>query len=66
MKGESKNIRLSTNNGGPPRSSVGIELDHRVPLTYGRYDTQLLVPSEFAALLEVGLRVILTLEQNGK
>jgi hypothetical protein len=63
---ECKNIRLSTTSGRPARSAVGIELNHNVPLTFGHYDIQLLVPAEFATLLEVGLPVTVTLDPSEK
>jgi hypothetical protein len=39
-------------------------LDHNVPLTYHLYDIRLYVPTEFANLLEIGLPIIVTLEQE--
>lgn len=65
LTGKCKDIRLKPNNGQPARCFVQVELDHDIPLTHGVYDVHLLVPTEFAALLEVGLAVTLTLEQSG-
>jgi hypothetical protein len=63
MRGECKNIWFP-NNGSPARCMVRVELDHDIPLEYGRSDIQLLVPAEFATLLEVGLPLTLILEQS--
>jgi hypothetical protein len=65
LRGECKNIKLSTNNGVPARCLVQVEMDHDIPVTYDLYDVQLFVPTEFATLFEVGLPVTITLEQNG-
>jgi len=65
LRGECKNIKLTSTNGEPVRCLIGVELDHNIPLTCHRYDIQILVPTEFASLLEVGLPLTLTLEQNG-
>jgi hypothetical protein len=43
---------------------IKIELDRNVSRTHGPYDIQLFVPTEFAALLEEGLPVVVTLEQG--
>jgi hypothetical protein len=65
LSGRCKSIGIIPNNGEPSRCQVQLELDRNVSLEYHRYDVQLLVPTEFAALLEVGHAVTLTLEQNG-
>jgi len=65
MRGRCKNVQVAPNNGEPTRCIVQIELDHHVSLQYRRYDIQLLVPTEFATLLEAGLPVSLIFEQNG-
>jgi hypothetical protein len=49
----------------PSGCEVRLELDHNVSLEYHRYHIQLLVPTEFATLLEIGRTVTMTLEQNG-
>ncbi len=65
MRGQCKKIEITPNNGEPTRCIVQIELDHYISLAYRRFDVQLFVPVEFATLLEVGLPVNVTLEQNG-
>jgi hypothetical protein len=65
LKGQCNNVRLIRNDSGPVRCEVRIELDHGVSLTTGLYDVALLVPAEFATLLETGRALTLTLEQNG-
>jgi len=64
LRGQCKNINTTPVNGEPARCMVQIELDHNISLAYPRYDIQLFVPAEFATLLETGLAVNLTLEQN--
>jgi hypothetical protein len=64
LRGKCNNIRLNPTNGEPARCEVCIELDHNVPLTYHLYDIRLYVPTEFANLLEIGLPIIVTLEQE--
>ncbi len=59
-----KSIQVSANNGEPARCVIDVELDHNVSREYHLYDVRLLVPAEFATLLEVGLPLTLTLEQN--
>jgi hypothetical protein len=63
LKGKCKNIHVTPNNGDPSRCEVSVELDHNIPLTYQAYDIRLLVPIEFATLLEVGRPLIITLDQ---
>jgi hypothetical protein len=65
MRGQCKKIQIIPNNGEPTRCMVQIELEHYISLEYRRYDIQLLVPAEFATLLEAGLPVDITLEQDG-
>jgi hypothetical protein len=64
LRGKCKNIQLSADNGQPSRCLIDVELDHNVSQAYHLYDVRLLVPAEFATLLEVGLPLTLTLEQN--
>jgi hypothetical protein len=65
LRGECKDIKLSTSNGVPARCVVRVEMDHDIPLTFDLYDVQLFVPTEFATLFEVGHPLTLTLEQHG-
>ncbi len=65
LKGRCRSIELTPLNGEPVRCTIRVELDHNVSAAYRLYDVQLFVPAEFAALLEVGLPLALTLEQNG-
>jgi hypothetical protein len=65
LKGRCKNIQLNPANGEPIRCVIQVELDHNVSSTYRLYDVQLLVPAEFATLIEVGLPLTVTIEQNG-
>ena len=65
LKGRCKNIQLTPENGEPARCVVQIELDQNIPVAYRRHCVQLFVPAEFAALLEVGLPLTVTIEQNG-
>ena len=65
LRGKCKHVLLTTSNGVPARCVVKVELDHDIPLTYDLYDIGLFVPTEFGTLLEVGLPVTVTLEQNG-
>ena len=65
LRGSCKDIKLTASNSEPARCMVQVELDHSIPLTYHLYEIKLLVPTEFATLLEVGLPVTITLEQNG-
>jgi hypothetical protein len=64
LRGECKNVQLATNNGESARCTVRLELDHLLPLTCHPCDVQLMVPTEFASLLEVGLPLMVTLEQS--
>ena len=64
LEGKCKDIVLTPDNGEPTRCSVRVELDHNVSRNYRLYDIQLLIPAEFATLLEIGLPLSLTLEQK--
>ena len=64
LRGECKNIQLTPTNCEPMRCVVRVKLDHNTPLIYRRYDIQIFVPTEFANLLEIGLPIIVTLEQE--
>ena len=44
---------------------IQVELDHNVSVAPALYDIQFLIPREFASLLEVGLPLSVTIEQNG-
>jgi hypothetical protein len=65
LRGKCKHILLTTCNGLPARCVVRVELDQDIPITYDLYDIGLFVPTEFATLLEVGLPITVTLEQDG-
>jgi hypothetical protein len=65
LKGICKNIQLTPDNGEPSRCVIRVELDHNNSSAYRLYDLQFIVPVEFATLLEVGLPLIVTLEQDG-
>jgi hypothetical protein len=66
LKGICKNIQLTPANGVPSRCEIRVELDHSESLAYRLHDLQFIVPVEFATLLEVGLALTVTLEQNGR
>jgi hypothetical protein len=63
LKGKCKTFQVTPNNGELSHCEVRVELDHDIPLTYRAYDIQLLVPIEFATLLEVGQPLTITLDQ---
>lgn len=63
LKGKCKTIQVTPNNGEASRCEVWVELDHDIPLTYRCYDIRLLVPVEFATLLEAGQPLTITLDQ---
>ena len=65
LRGRCKDIHLTTLNGKPVRCAVDVELDHNVSVAHALYDIQFLIPREFASLLEVGLPLSVTIEQNG-
>jgi hypothetical protein len=54
----------SPHNGQPALFLIAVGLDHNIPLTYHRHNIKLFVPAEFATLLEAGLPITVTLEQN--
>jgi hypothetical protein len=64
LEGKCKDILLTADNGEPARCSIRVQLDHNVSRKYRLYDVQLLTPAEFAAPLEIGPPICLTLEQN--
>lgn len=61
----SKSFQPTSQNGEPAHHVIQVELDPNVLRTRGPYDIRLFVPIEFATLLEEGLPVVVTLEQNG-
>jgi hypothetical protein len=65
LRGTCTSIGIIPNNGEPARCEVRLQLDFNVSPVYHVYDIQLLVPTEFATLLEVGRTATITLEQNG-
>jgi len=65
LRGECKNIQLTPSMGESVCSVVWVDLDRNIPVTSRLYDILLFLPPEFATLLEVGLPVTLTLEQDG-
>lgn len=64
LKGKCQDIQVTADNGQPARCMIQVELDHSIPLAFHLYEIKLLVPTEFATLLEVGDPVTLTLEQD--
>jgi len=44
---------------------IRVELDHNVARNFRTHDIQLMVPAEFAGLVDVNFPVTVTLEQNG-
>lgn len=65
LRGRCKDVRLTTLNGNPARCAVQVELDHNVSVAHALYSLEFLIPREFASLLEVGLPLTVTIEQNG-
>jgi hypothetical protein len=65
LRGNCKDIRLTTSNGVPARCMVRVEMDQDIPSAYALYNVELFVPTEFATLFEIGLPVVITLEQHG-
>ncbi len=65
LTGLCKSVQPTTHNGNPVHCVIQVEMDHGVSRAYGSYDIQLSVPIEFAMLIEAGLPVIVTLEQDG-
>jgi hypothetical protein len=66
LKGKCSHIQVTPNNGEPIRCEIRLELDRDFPLTYPAHDIRLFVPVEFATLLEVGLPLTITINQNGE
>jgi hypothetical protein len=60
LKGICQNVQLTPENGQPVRCLIRVELDQNASRTYRLHDVQLLVPAEFATLLEVGRSVTVT------
>jgi hypothetical protein len=65
LTGRCTSIQPASHNGNPVHCVIQVEMDHSALHAYSSYDIQLSVPIEFAALVEVGLPVVVTLEQNG-
>ena len=63
LRGRCKNIEPATKNGKTARCRIGLQLHDGISFQDAR-DVELLIPAEYAALLEVGLSLTLTLEQN--
>ena len=64
LTGRCASIQPTANNGEPAHCVIQVELDRNVLRTHGPYDIRLFVPIEFAVLLEEGLPVVVTLEQD--
>ena len=64
LRGKCKKIELTPDNGIPGRCMVRVELDYDISLMSDVHDIQLFVPIKFGSLLEAGLPVTVTLEQN--
>jgi hypothetical protein len=64
LRGKCTDVHLIPVNGEPARCVIQVQLDHDIPQTYHPYDIEMFVPTEFATLLEAGLPVSITLEQN--
>jgi len=65
LTGRCTSIHPTAQNGEPAHYVIQVELDRNVSRTRGPYDIQLLVPVELATLIEEGLPVVVTLEQDG-
>ena len=65
LNGKCKDIQIIPNNGFPVRCRVRVQLSRDVLLTYPLHDIELYVPAEYATLLEVGLPLVVTLDQTG-
>jgi hypothetical protein len=65
LNGKCKDIRIMPNNGFPVRWMVRVELNRDILLTYPMHNIELYVPAEYATLPEVGLPLIVTLDQTG-
>jgi hypothetical protein len=65
LNGKCKDIQIIPDNGFPVRCKVQVELNRDILLTYPMHNIELYVPAEYATLLEVGLPLIVTLDQTG-
>jgi len=65
LNGKCKDIQIIPDNGFPVRCKVRVELNRDILLTYPMHEIELFVPAEFATLLEIGLPLIVTLDQTG-
>ncbi len=65
LNGICKAVELTPNNGRPRLCLIRVELDHNVARNFRTHDIQLMVPAEFAGLMDVNFPVTVTLEQNG-
>ncbi|MFY9690967.1 MAG: hypothetical protein WA369_11480 [Candidatus Acidiferrales bacterium] len=65
LKGRCRSVEPTSHNGNPVQCVIQVELDRGVLPVHGVYDVRLVVPIEFAMLLEAGLPVVVTLEQDG-
>jgi hypothetical protein len=64
LRGKCKNIEFTPDNGAPGRCMVRVELDYDDSPSYNLHEIQLYVPTKFGSLIEVGLPVTVTLEQD--
>jgi hypothetical protein len=64
LRGKCKRIELAPDNRIPGRCMVRVELDYDISSMSDVHDIQLFVPTKFGTLLEVGLPVVVTLEQK--
>jgi hypothetical protein len=65
LNGKCRDIQIIPDNGFPVRWKVRVELNRDILLTYPMDEIELYVPAEYATLLEVGLPLIVTLDQTG-
>ena len=63
LNGKCKEIRVIPSNSFPVRCNVRIELSRGILLSYPYHDIDLFVPAEYAALLEVGMTLSVTLDE---
>jgi hypothetical protein len=64
LRGRCTSIGIIPTNGESSRCEVRLELDQNMTLEFRRYDIRLLVPTEFATLLESNQMVNITIEQD--
>jgi hypothetical protein len=64
LRGRCKSVELISRNANPGLCMVRVELDYDVSLTRHLHEIQLFVPTKFGTLLEAGLPVTVTLEQD--